>query len=145
VEIQKVSHDSRLFRFALHGDQQRLGLPTGQHCFVRLRRKASDRYVVEGELVQRAYTPVSFRSTGHVDFLVKVYAPTVEFPNGGKMSQGLDELALGDTVELKGPVGSFVHLGKGMVKWRGQERSVKKFGLICGGTGERTTLATRGI
>jgi hypothetical protein len=29
------------------------------------------------------------------------------------MSQHLDSLALGDTVEVKGPVGHFVYLGRG--------------------------------
>lgn len=29
VQIRKVSHDSRVFRFKLHGDDQPFGLPTG--------------------------------------------------------------------------------------------------------------------
>jgi hypothetical protein len=36
-----------------------------------------------------------------------------KFPEGGKMSQHLDSLALGDEVEVKGPVGHFVYTGRG--------------------------------
>jgi hypothetical protein len=36
-----------------------------------------------------------------------------KFPDGGKMSQHLDSLALGDEVEVKGPVGHFVYTGRG--------------------------------
>lgn len=36
-----------------------------------------------------------------------------KFPEGGKMSQHLDSLAVGDTIEAKGPVGHFVYEGRG--------------------------------
>jgi nitrate reductase (NAD(P)H) len=52
-KITPASHDSFVFRFDLEHPNQPLGLPVGQHVFVRLRRKTT------GELVQRAYTPVS--------------------------------------------------------------------------------------
>jgi nitrate reductase (NAD(P)H) len=35
------------------------------------------------------------------------------FPEGGKMSQHLDTLAIGDTIDVKGPVGHFVYEGMG--------------------------------
>lgn len=35
------------------------------------------------------------------------------FPEGGKMSQHLDSLAVGDSMEVKGPVGHFVYEGRG--------------------------------
>ena len=61
-------------------------------------------------------------------------------PPGGKMTTAMEELVVGDTVELKGPLGSFVHLGNGLVRWRNIERKVKNVGLVCGGTGERLSL-----
>lgn len=82
VSIERVNHDSRIYRFALEHEDQPLGLPVGQHVYARLRRKAcpadaeaggADAEVVEGELVQRAYTPVSRRdATRFLDLLVKV-------------------------------------------------------------------------
>lgn len=66
TSIERMNHDSLVYRFALPGTEQRLGLPVGQHVFVRLKRKDT------GEIVQRAYTPVSCEnSRGSIDFLIK--------------------------------------------------------------------------
>ncbi|CAE6470025.1 unnamed protein product [Rhizoctonia solani] len=128
--ITPVSPDTSIFRFTLQASDQPLGLPVGQHVFVRLRRKDT------GEMVQRAYTPVSReREVGHIDLLVKMYLPTDEHPQGGKMSVGFYQLAVGDTVELKGPLGSFIWSGNGVALWKGIERRVRNVGLICAGSG----------
>ena len=64
--IERVNHDSLIYRFALPSVDQPLGLPVGQHVFVRLKRKDT------GEIVQRAYTPVSREDAkGSIDFLIK--------------------------------------------------------------------------
>ncbi|CAE7189663.1 unnamed protein product [Rhizoctonia solani] len=128
--ITPISPDTSIFRFALQAPGQPLGLPVGQHVFVRLRRKDS------GELVQRAYTPVSRESeVGHIDLLVKMYLPTDDYPQGGKMSVGFHQLVVGDTIELKGPLGSFIWSGNGTAVWRGIERRARNIGLICAGSG----------
>ncbi|KIJ15906.1 nitrate reductase [Paxillus involutus ATCC 200175] len=128
--IERVNHDSYLYRFALPKEEQPLGLPVGQHVFVRLKRKDT------GEVVQRAYTPVSREgAVGFIDFLIKLYLPSREFPAGGKMTTGFHQLVLGDIVELKGPLGSFIWEGQGTANWRGIERKVDEIGLICGGSG----------
>lgn len=77
VSIERVNHDSRLYRFALEHEGQPLGLPTGQHVYARLRRKVTAAGTAgEGELVQRAYTPVSRQGAkGHLDLLIKVRCP----------------------------------------------------------------------
>lgn len=41
-------------------------------------------------------------SAGHVDFVIKVYPQ-------GKMSQRLDKLQLGDTMQFKGPKGRYTY------------------------------------
>ena len=71
IKIEQVSSDTKLLRFSLDREDQPFGLPTGQHVFMRLRSKIKDRDVVQGELLQRAYTPVSYKSVGYVDFLIK--------------------------------------------------------------------------
>jgi len=53
------------------------------------------------------------------------------------MTTGFHQLVLGDTVQLKGPLGSFVWNGQGVANWRGSERKIKEVGMICGGSGER--------
>lgn len=77
-KITAASHDSFVFRFELDHPNQPLGSPVGQHIFVRLRRKTT------GELVQRAYTPVSKQDeNGIVDLLVK----WVTFPPSFQVSR----------------------------------------------------------
>ncbi|KAF7797261.1 hypothetical protein EIP86_008454 [Pleurotus ostreatoroseus] len=65
-DIQAVTHDSFIYRFSLPLSDGRLGLPVGQHVYVRLRRKDTQ------ELIQRAYTPVSKEDdSGTMDILIK--------------------------------------------------------------------------
>lgn len=46
---------------------------------------------------------------------VKVYFKDVhpKFPEGGKMSQHLDSLSIGSTVEIRGPSGKLTYVGRG--------------------------------
>lgn len=87
----------------------------------------------------RAYTPSSSTDTlGHFDLVIKVYRRNdhPKFPDGGKMSQFLDTLAIGDPIEVKGPVGHVHYLGRGRYTLDGEaQRPVKQLNLIAGGTG----------
>jgi nitrate reductase (NAD(P)H) len=169
VSIDRVNHDSRVYKFALERVDQDLGLPCGMHVYARLKRKATTRLTTNvervdededgdeeegGEMVMRAYTPVSSSNAkGFLELLIKVctccvprwpmyslalqvYHPTAQFPDGGKMSMGFEELKIGETVEFKGPLGSFEWLGSGMARWKGVERKASQIGMICGGSGE---------
>ena len=48
-------------------------------------------------------------------FLFKVYFKNVhpKYPDGGKMSQYLDSLKIGDTVDIRGPSGKLTYVGRG--------------------------------
>lgn len=150
AEVAPVNHDSYMFRFALSDPDRVLGLPCGQHIFVRARNRET------GEMVQRAYTPVSRAGEkGSVELLVKcvllwlcacpsgthatssfrLYLPTIDVRVGGKMSAVLHRLRLGDTVEIKGPFGSFEWNGGGCATWKGIRRRVSKIGMVYGGSG----------
>lgn len=66
-QIVQINHDTYKYRFELPREDQPLGLPVGQHVFARLKRKDN------GDLVQRAYTPVSQQgAVGFIEFLVKL-------------------------------------------------------------------------
>lgn len=70
TERIEVSHNARIFRFALPSPRHRLGLPTGRHLMVYGRD-------ARGDMVARAYTPVSCDlDRGRLDLLVKVGAAT---------------------------------------------------------------------
>lgn len=65
TEKIEVSHNTRIFRFALPSPQHRLGLPCGKHLLIYGR--------VNDEPVARAYTPISCDlDLGRLDLLVKV-------------------------------------------------------------------------
>lgn len=136
IERVEISHDTRQFTFALQTPKTLLGLPVGQHISLRYTDK-------NGKTHQRSYTPVSGDETpGTVTFIIKVYKSGVhpKFPDGGKMSQHLDSLSIGDTVDMKGPKGHLTYLGKGkftvkQIRKPLSERHAKHFGMIAGGTG----------
>jgi len=136
IEKEVINHDTRRFRLQLPSSQHILGLPVGQHIFLTAR--------VKGELVIRAYTPVSSDDDeGFVDLVVKVYFKEVnpKFPDGGKMTQHLESLNIGDTIDVRGPNGLLVYQGRGQFAIRPNKKSppetrtVKKVGMIAGGTG----------
>ena len=93
------------------------------------------------EAIIRSYTPISETvQLGYVDILIKVYADTpatIDTPAkiGGKMTKALDAIPTGHWVDMKGPIGKFEYLGRGHCSINGNTRSVKKFILICGGSG----------
>jgi nitrate reductase (NAD(P)H) len=124
-----ISTDTRIFRFDLEHKNQRIGLPVGQHLMMRLRDP------VTREAIIRSYTPISEGTDkGKLDVLVKVYFDTAE-RKGGKMTKALDALPVGHFVDFKGPIGKFEYLGKGRCTVGGRERHVKRFIMICGGSG----------
>lgn len=75
--------------------------------------------------------------------MVKVYFKNVHprFPAGGKMSQHLESLKLGDTITIRGPAGRLVYQGDGkfsIKKLRNEPAQIvkaSKVNMIAGGTG----------
>jgi len=51
------------------------------------------------------------------------------------MTTALDSLPLGHFVEFKGPIGNFEYLGRGSCLLLGKKREVKRFIMICAGSG----------
>ena len=64
-----------------------------------------------------------------------MYTPNDRFPNGGKMSQLLDSLDIGDTIDIKGPVGEIAYLDPGEFLIKGKPRNASKLAMLAGGTG----------
>ncbi|KAJ4354211.1 uncharacterized protein N0V89_005945 [Didymosphaeria variabile] len=125
----RVSWDTRIFTFKLEHNDQALGLPTGQHLMIRLKDP------VTRESIIRSYTPISETTKrGYIDVLIKVYHGTEEQP-GGKMTKALDAIPTGHFVEMKGPIGKFEYVGKGDCLINGRRRHIKRFFMICGGSG----------
>ena len=135
IDKKTLSHDTRRFRFGLQSPDHILGLPIGQHISFRYHDQ-------NGKLVQRSYTPVSSDvDRGYVDFVIKVYFKDThpKFPEGGKMSQHLEALQIGDKMSMRGPKGSLTYKGRGHIDItsRGDttSRKVHTIGMVAGGTG----------
>lgn len=130
IEKTEISSDTRLFRFKLQSPEHRLGLPVGYHMFIQA--------VIDGKMVMRAYTPVSSDDdVGSFTLCIKVYFAGVhpKFPDGGKMSQYMEAMSIGDMLKVKGPLGHFEYKGKGRFIVKGKQRVASRIGLLCGGTG----------
>lgn len=124
-----VSSDTRIFSFTLDHPDQVIGLPIGQHLMIRLRDP------VTREAIIRSYTPISEGTEkGILNVLVKIYFDTKERA-GGKMTQALDAIPIGHFADFKGPIGKFEYRGRGRCVVGGQERLVKRFIMICAGSG----------
>ncbi|KAK3940674.1 hypothetical protein QBC46DRAFT_341343 [Diplogelasinospora grovesii] len=129
IQKKQISADTKIFTFKLNHDKQTVGLPIGQHLMMRLRDPATR------EAIIRAYTPIS-EGTGRgiLHVLVKIYYKTAD-REGGKMTLALDSLPIGHPVDFKGPVGKFEYLGKGRCTINSKERRVKRFVMVCAGSG----------
>jgi cytochrome-b5 reductase len=107
----ELNHNTRLYRFALPNETDVLGLPIGQHM--------SFRAVIDGKEVYRPYTPTSSDDDlGHFDLVIKVYPQ-------GKMSQYIDNMKVGELIDVKGPKGLFTYT----------PNMKRAFGMLAGGTG----------
>ncbi|XP_027216687.1 NADH-cytochrome b5 reductase 3 isoform X2 [Penaeus vannamei] len=136
IEREEISHDTRRFRFKLPTPDHILGLPIGQHIYLSAR--------VDGQLVVRPYTPVSSdEDKGYIDLVVKVYFKNVhpKFPDGGKLSQYLEGMKIGETIDVRGPSGLLEYRGRGVFAIKPDKKSppnlttAKKVSMIAGGTG----------
>lgn len=136
VEKRILSHDTRVFRFQLPSPKHCLGLPIGQHIYLSAK--------VNGSLVVRPYTPItSDEDLGYMELVIKVYPANVhpKFPDGGKMTQYLESLPIGDTIDVRGPSGLLEYMGTGVFNIKPEKKldpkqvKVKQVSMIAGGTG----------
>lgn len=130
VEKSLLNHDSYIFKFGLP-EGKTFGVPLGAH--VKFFAK------INGVTCARSYTPISDvlqRETA--DFVIKVYRPTAEFPQGGQMTLFLEQMKIGDFLDMKGPKCKLEYFGNGNFncsKPNLGEISRHKLGFIAGGTG----------
>ena len=51
------------------------------------------------------------------------------------MSQYMERMALGDTIDVKGPLGHFIYEGRGYYRSHGTPGFATRMSMIAGGTG----------
>ena len=75
-----------------------------------------------------------------MDLVVKVYFKNVhpKFPDGGKMSQHLENMKIGETIDIRGPSGLLEYKGKGEFAAKPDKKTppnvlkVKRVSMIAG-------------
>lgn len=113
IEKTLVSHNTRIFRFALPSESSTLGLSLGRHISLRAN--------IDGKEIRRPYTPItSEQCLGHFELLVKIYPEPY-----GLMSRHLDAIRIGDCIDVRGPLGRFSY----------SANAYRKLHMVCGGTG----------
>ncbi|XP_047372100.1 NADH-cytochrome b5 reductase 2 isoform X2 [Sciurus carolinensis] len=136
IEKEQINHNTRRFRFGLPSPEHILGLPVGNYVHLLAR--------IDDDLVIRAYTPVSSDDDqGFVDLIIKIYFKNVHpsYPEGGKMTQYLENMKIGDTILFRGPTGRLFYQGPGDLAIRAyktskpEKKMVCNLGMIAGGTG----------
>ena len=88
------------------------------------------------EEIVRKYTPCSLDcDVNYFDLILKVYFKDVNkrFPNGGKVSQYMNSLQVGDELQIAGPYGHIEYYGRS--SWKKYGNNKTKLGMIAGGTG----------
>jgi cytochrome-b5 reductase len=134
---ESLSHDVRKFRFEIPSDNT-LGLQAGRHIILSTMK--------DGKLVARNYSPVSSeKQTGYFDLCVKIYFPNEKFPQGGQMSQYLESLKIGDSVDVKGPIGKCYYSAPSELTITNKDelttRKVPTIAMMAGGVGITPFLA----
>jgi nitrate reductase (NAD(P)H) len=137
AERTQLSRSVVHYSFALPSDKHVMGLPIGQHVYIST-KMANPRTGGEEQYVARAYTPISTTDTlGRVDLVIKTYYKDEHprFPDGGWLSQYMDAMKVGDSLDFRGPTGAIIYEGKGVFSIRGEKKTFKNIGCLAGGTG----------
>jgi NAD(P)H-flavin reductase len=136
-ERKQLSRTVVHYSFALPSKDHVMGLPIGQHVMIST-KMANPRTGGDKKYTVRAYTPISTTDTlGTVDLVIKTYYKDEHprFPDGGWLSQYMDQMKVGDTLDFKGPTGAIVYEGQGVFSIKHKKRHYKKIGCLSGGTG----------
>lgn len=146
IKKGRESHDTLRLVFELENKQQLLGAYPGTHIIFYGPNRSGE---VEGlwnnkadkesalTEIRRPFSPISpTDKKGEVEVLVKVYAAgNKEFTDGGKLSQYLGGVEIGDEVLVSGPAEKIRYIGPGRFQLGKRNVEKKKVGLLAGGTG----------
>lgn len=137
-----ICRDTVCLEFKYQNLARKPVLPVGKHLKVVAPNPCKPGQLWNGEededdgddTFERKYTPSQVSEDGFV-LVIKVYYPNAEFPDGGKMSQYLANIRVGDCVEFALPYGVIEYLGDGTFKRMKNEVQTKKIGMIAAGSG----------
>eukprot|EP00980_Cylindrotheca_fusiformis_P001949 scaffold442_cov110-Cylindrotheca_fusiformis.AAC.16 len=121
-----LGEDTFVLEFALPTSDQKAGVPPGKHVIVSA--------TIDGKKLSRTYTPISSGfEKGCLELLVTALRPNKLYPGGGKMTQYLENLKIGDHVDFQGPVGDFEYVSNGKFLLDGMQKIANHFNMIATG------------
>jgi len=135
IQRTDATHNVITLRFELLPGHT-LGIKPGQHVMTHGKHGE--------DVISRPYSPVSLENDkGYFDIAIKVYKVNEQFPEGGKLSQFMNNLKVGDIVEFKGPIGKYKYMGNGQICFteHNNTKTYKHIGMIAGGSGLTPLLA----
>ena len=127
---EQLNHDSYLMTLEFPNKDWIAGLFAGGHLIFH-----AD---IDGKHVGKKYTPISpINQKGSLDFVIKVYRPCDEYPDGGRYTPWWEKnVNVGDSIMCEGPIGKFRYLGHGKCVFQKKELKPKtKIFLCAGGSG----------
>ncbi|KAG6834893.1 hypothetical protein H0H93_006603, partial [Arthromyces matolae] len=134
--VKDVFKDSKVFRLARIKMNENLAFPLDNMSTFAFGER-TEALLLESLYSVRIHRYQKRKDRGFIDMLVKIYYPTEQFPSGGHMTLGFRGTlnSIGDTIELKGPIGHFTWLGNGMASLHGTPQCVRQVGMVCAGSG----------
>ncbi|CAL4102270.1 unnamed protein product, partial [Meganyctiphanes norvegica] len=135
----RLNHQSSNLWLALRASNSILAGPTGQLNIFCPAKMRSQRFLAVYPLNQIS----NYEGQSRLEFQKKVYFKNVhpKFPAGGKMSQHLEAMKIGETIDVRGPSGLLEYRGRSNVAVKPDKKSppniviAKKINMIAGGTG----------
>lgn len=126
VHREDVSKDSRKYTFKLPSKEP-LNLKTGNHILLGFHLK--------DKMIVRPYTPtkpiIESDEDGTFELVVKTYFPDDKTP-GGTLSNILDIMPIGESIDIKGPTGDITYEKNGEFIIEGKKKKFDKVLLVLG-------------
>ena len=131
IKKEAISPDTYEMAFEFPNPEWIMGLFPAGHLFMH-----AD---IDGKRVTKKYTPISpVNEKGTIVFVIKVYRPCEEFPNGGQFTTWMEKnVNVGDSLLFSGPIGMIKYHGYGQIEFKKKMLETKKtkIGLLAGGSG----------
>lgn len=143
LERNWITDDTAVYKFKLPENTPYMGVGTCQH--VEFAFHLRDKMLVRpygptkpvfprGSGVEVGEDRSLHDGCGTFEITVKTYFPDEEQP-GGAFSNILANIPVGEQVDMRGPRGDVVYLGRGRFSVSGREKHFRRVSLVLGGTG----------
>ena len=138
ISKYKITHDTWKLKFKIPEDKM-LGLKLGEHILIYYNNPSNGIWnnledLEDVMIIKRKYTPINDK-LGYFELVIKEYKSNKQFSNGGKISQILCNLKIGEIIKISGPYGNVNYLGNNKFKVINDLVYSNNINIICAGSG----------